>query len=126
MGKRGRLATEDQELLNGLVDGEFHNQGYTRTIKGVNRIDVTEDKYETTVVRYKKDESCPATVNGGWKMVSMEIIPKTEQKFEEEAPGKFDEPLNNSSLPKTKRKYFNKANQKWVGYTRALALGLIK
>ena len=31
----------------------------------------------------------------------------------------------NAKLPKTKRKYFNPANDKWVGYGRAKQLGVI-
>ena len=32
----------------------------------------------------------------------------------------------NESLPMSKRKYWSEATQKWVGYTRAYALGLIQ
>ncbi len=31
----------------------------------------------------------------------------------------------NAKLPKTKRKYFNPANNKWIGYGRAKQLGVI-
>jgi hypothetical protein len=31
----------------------------------------------------------------------------------------------NDSLPMSKRKYWSEATQKWVGYTRAYALGLL-
>jgi len=31
----------------------------------------------------------------------------------------------NESLPASKKKYWSEATQKWVGYTRGLALGLI-
>jgi hypothetical protein len=36
-----------------------------------------------------------------------------------------EEVIANESLPMSKRKYWSEATQKWVGYTRAYALGLI-
>jgi hypothetical protein len=39
---------------------------------------------------------------------------------------KFEEPEDNELLPKSKRKYLNPKNGKWVGYTRAYNLGLVK
>jgi hypothetical protein len=35
------------------------------------------------------------------------------------------EEVSNESLPMSKRKYWSETTQKWVGYTRAYALGLI-
>lgn len=48
-----------------------------------------------------------------------QILPKNmEIPVEEEV-------IANESLPMSKRKYWSEATQKWVGYTRAYALGLI-
>lgn len=52
--------------------------------------------------------------------ISVEVIyPKghENESVEEEVP--------NENLPKTKRKYYNPSNGKYVGYTRARALNLI-
>ena len=40
--------------------------------------------------------------------------------------GDEDEEIYPIDVPKTKRKYWNPASEKYVGYTRARALGLIK
>jgi hypothetical protein len=37
-----------------------------------------------------------------------------------------EEVISNESLPMSKRKYWSETTQKWVGYTRAYALGLIQ
>jgi len=40
--------------------------------------------------------------------------------------GEDDEEIYPIDVPKTKRKYWNPGTEKYVGYTRARALGLIK
>jgi hypothetical protein len=128
MGKRGRMASEDLDYLNGISDGTYTYKDYTRTIKGHSRVDVVDNSYEKITIRYVRDPHLPATVNGGWKMTSMESMNKHDLSREtakvEET--KFTQPLDNDSLPKTKRKYYNPINKKWVGYTRAVALRLVK
>ena len=49
-----------------------------------------------------------------------QIFPKNMEIIVEE------EVISNESLPMSKRKYWSETTQKWVGYTRAYALGLIQ
>jgi hypothetical protein len=49
-----------------------------------------------------------------------QIFPKNMEIVVEE------EVISNESLPMSKRKYWSEVTQKWVGYTRAYALGLIQ
>jgi len=49
-----------------------------------------------------------------------QIFPKNMEIIVEE------EVILNESLPMSKRKYWSETTQKWVGYTRAYALGLIQ
>lgn len=118
MGKRGRMATEDLDVLQGLVDGVVGN----RVIKGTKRIQVYEDDTETTTVVYDK------SIRPDGNMISMETVPKkgkSNSKVEEVVEeDKFGEPENNADLPKTKRKYLA-PNGKWVSYQRGRQLGLI-
>jgi hypothetical protein len=48
-----------------------------------------------------------------------QIFPKNMEIIVEE------EIILNESLPMSKRKFWSEATQKWVGYTRGLALGLV-
>ena len=57
------------------------------------------------------------TTNG--PISTEQILPKNMEITVEE------EVILNESLPMSKRKYWSEATQKWVGYTRAYALGLI-
>jgi hypothetical protein len=50
---------------------------------------------------------------------------KTEIIHPEGINDNMDDETDNENLPKTKRKYFNPTNNKYVGYTRAKMLGLI-
>ena len=54
--------------------------------------------------------------------ISVEVIyPKGHENEVEDK-----EEIYPIDVPKTKRKYYNPASEKYVGYTRARALGLIK
>lgn len=50
---------------------------------------------------------------------------KTEIHYPEEDNKYEESEIDNDDIPKTKRKYFNPTNNKYVGYTRAKMLGLI-
>ena len=110
------------------LDGSevINKPGYKSVTEGDKRIVTTEDGNEKVIIRFEKDPNLPLTCNGGWRMTSMETIIKKEVAQAESLEVKFEEPIDNESLPKTKRKYFNPANEKWVGYGRAVQLGLIK
>ena len=125
MGKRGRPPKMVAEVL---LDGSevINKPGYKSVTEGDKRIVTTEDGNEKVIIKFEKDSNLPLTCNGGWRMTSMETIIKKEVAQAESLEVKFEEPIDNESLPKTKRKYFNPANEKWVGYGRAVQLGLIK
>jgi len=124
MGKRGRTSVEDSDVIQGIVEGTFETKGYKRVQTDNKRVETYTRADEKVIITSEK--ILPITCNGGWQIRSIETIPKKEQIVEETVVEKFDKPIDNDSLPKTKRKYFNPENNKWIGYGRAVQLGLIK
>jgi len=56
----------------------------------------------------------------------LDYFPRGPYKVEvQEAPCKLTWEEKNARLPKTQRKYFNPANNKWIGYGRAKQLKVI-
>lgn len=109
MGKRGRPSEEDHDLLNGLIDGEVGNKHFKRKKEGTKTTYTFIYPNETLVVVHDTSVS----KNGA---ISMEYIPNENAEVEE--PKTTGQELDNDSLPKTQRKYFNPINGKYVSYQR--------
>jgi hypothetical protein len=118
MGKRGRMSTDDLDVLNGTADGSVTTREFTRTKKGSKTTWTWDREFETEIWIFDS----AITKNGP---ISTETIDKKSKPKIDFTPDKFDEPVDNDKLPKTKRKYFNPKNEKWLGYTRAKNLGLV-